>query len=134
MGRSPVELPPENSIYSLPVSRQGCDTGIGIVLIIILGGLLIVLTRRPGRKPKLLSDRDWVTNNAQGGVELMPEPEDGAILTAVDRGAEGYSGKDYGLSDKEAGNEEAITRWSFVWPYGAVGGAASIVVMGYYGR
>ena len=36
------------------------------------------------------------------GVELMPEPEDRAILTAVDRGAEGYSGEDYGLSDKEA--------------------------------
>ena len=36
------------------------------------------------------------------GVELMPEPEDRAILTAVDKGAEGYSGEDYGLSDKEA--------------------------------
>ena len=35
-------------------------------------------------------------------VELMPEPEDRAILTAVDRGAEGYTGEDYGLSDNEA--------------------------------
>ena len=43
------------------------------------------------------------------GVELMPEPEDRAILTAVDRGAEGYSGEDYGLSDKEARDPVSYT-------------------------
>ena len=65
------------------------------------------------------------------GVELMPEPEDRAILTAVDRGAEGYTGEDYGLSDKEARDlrRPMYTMVPFVWPYGAVGGAASIVVM-----
>ena len=65
------------------------------------------------------------------GVELRPEPEDRAILTAVDRGAEGYSGEDYGLSDKEARDLRRPLHGvsSFVWPYGAVGGAASIVVM-----
>ena len=40
------------------------------------------------------------------GVELMPEPEDRAILTAVDRGAEGYTGEDYGLSDKRSERPE----------------------------
>ena len=56
------------------------------------------------------------------GVELMPEPEDRAILTAVDRGAEGYSGEDYGLSDKEARDLRRPLHGvsSFVWPYGCL--------------
>ena len=65
------------------------------------------------------------------GIELMPEPEDRAILTAVDKGAVGYTGEDYGLSDKEARDlrRPLYGMSPFVWPYGAVGGAASIVVM-----
>ena len=35
-------------------------------------------------------------------LELMPEPEDSRILTAVDSEAPGYSGADYGLTDQEA--------------------------------
>ena len=35
-------------------------------------------------------------------LELMPEPEDGRLLTAVDPEAPGYSGSDYGLTDEEA--------------------------------
>ena len=35
-------------------------------------------------------------------LELMPEPEDPSLLTAVDRDAPGYSGESYGISDEEA--------------------------------
>ena len=38
------------------------------------------------------------------GVELMPEPSDRSILTAVDSEAEGYAGEAYGLSDQDAKN------------------------------
>ena len=65
------------------------------------------------------------------GVELMPEPGDRAILTAVDKEAEGYPGEAYGLSDLEARDlRRPMTSIStFVWPYGAVGGAATMIVM-----
>ena len=65
------------------------------------------------------------------GVELMPEPGDRAILTAVDKEADGYPGEAYGLSDLEArGLRRPMTSIStFVWPYGAVGGAATMIVM-----
>ena len=55
-------------------------------------------------------------------LELMPEPEDSRILTAVDPSAPGYPGSAYGLSDDEAKE----LRWpfgpmkDFVWPWGAV--------------
>ena len=47
------------------------------------------------------------------GVELMPEPEDSAILTAVDPDAEGYSGAAYGVSDEAAKKlEKKIVQFS----------------------
>ena len=35
-------------------------------------------------------------------LDLLPEPEDSRILTAIDNQALGYSGDDYGLTDEEA--------------------------------
>lgn len=35
-------------------------------------------------------------------LDLLPEPEDHRILTAIDNQALGYSGSDYGLTDEEA--------------------------------
>lgn len=56
------------------------------------------------------------------GLELLPEPEDHRILTAIDPTAPGYPGKDYGISDQDAKE----LRWpagqikEFLWPWGAV--------------
>ncbi len=65
------------------------------------------------------------------GVELMPEPEDSSILTAVDPDAEGYSGDAYGVSDEAARKlRRPVTSFQpFIWPYGAVGASASIIIM-----
>ena len=65
------------------------------------------------------------------GVELMPEPEDSAILTAVDPDAEGYSGDSYGLSDEDAKKlRRSVSSFQpFIWPYGAAGASASIIIM-----
>lgn len=55
-------------------------------------------------------------------LELMPEPEDTRLLTAVDPDAPGYLGAAYGVSDQEARE----LRWpvgpmkEFLWPWGAV--------------
>ncbi len=61
-------------------------------------------------------------------LELMPEPEDPSLLTAVDRDAPGYSGESYGISDEEArrlrGPMGPIVR--FLWPWGAVGFSAIV--------
>ena len=35
-------------------------------------------------------------------LELLPEPEDPNILTAIDKDAPGYPGQFYGVSDKDA--------------------------------
>ena len=62
-------------------------------------------------------------------LELMPEPEDPSLLTAVDTDAPGYPGKAYGLTDEEARK----LRWpmgpiiKFLWPWGAVGFSAIVV-------
>ncbi|MBR79400.1 MAG: hypothetical protein CMA88_01250 [Euryarchaeota archaeon] len=62
-------------------------------------------------------------------LELMPEPEDPSLLTAVDSEAPGYPGDAYGLSDQEARE----LRWPmgpivrFLWPWGAIGFSAIIV-------
>tara|TARA_Y100001960_G_scaffold326765_1_gene411743 strand:+ start:1955 stop:3190 length:1236 start_codon:yes stop_codon:yes gene_type:complete len=62
-------------------------------------------------------------------LELMPEPEDPSLLTAVDSDAPGYPGEAYGISDKEARE----LRWPmgpivrFLWPWGAVGFSAIIL-------
>jgi len=62
-------------------------------------------------------------------LELMPEPDDHNILTAVDINAPGYSGEAYGLSDEAARG----LRWPmeplmrFLWPWGAVGFSAVVV-------
>jgi len=62
-------------------------------------------------------------------LELMPEPEDHNILTAVDKNAPGYSGDAYGISDEGARG----LRWPmeplirFMWPWGAVGFSAVVV-------
>ena len=64
-------------------------------------------------------------------LELMPEPEDSRILTAVDSQAPGYPGSDYGLSDQEARE----LRWpigpmkEFLWPWGAVSFAIGTVLL-----
>ena len=65
------------------------------------------------------------------GVELMPEPADSAIFTAVDPNAEGYSGDAYGVSDEAAKKlrRPVTTLQPFIWPYGAVGASASIIIM-----
>ncbi len=64
-------------------------------------------------------------------LELMPEPEDSRILTAVDPEAPGYPGSDYGLTDEEARE----LRWplgpmkEFLWPWGAVSFAIGTVLL-----
>jgi len=64
-------------------------------------------------------------------IELMPEPEDSSLLTAVDRDAPGYPGESYGLSDEEARR----LRWPMdpimrlLWPWGAVGFSAVVVAI-----
>ena len=61
-------------------------------------------------------------------LELMPEPEDQNLLTAVDRNAPGYPGEAYGISDEGARR----LRWpmqplvKFLWPWGAVGFSAVV--------
>ena len=61
-------------------------------------------------------------------LELMPEPEDPSLLTAVDTDAPGYPGEAYGISDQEARE----LRWPigpivrFLWPWGAIGFSAII--------
>ncbi|MEE2630097.1 MAG: S8 family serine peptidase [Candidatus Thermoplasmatota archaeon] len=62
-------------------------------------------------------------------LELMPEPEEPNLLTAVDIDAPGYPGEAYGISDEEARE----LRWPFgpiirfLWPWGAVGFSSAIV-------
>ena len=62
-------------------------------------------------------------------LELMPEPEDPRLLTAVDSDAPGYPGEAYGMTDEEARR----LRWPmgpimrFLWPWGAVGFSAIVV-------
>ncbi len=61
-------------------------------------------------------------------LELMPEPEDPSLLTAIDRDAPGYPGEAYGITDEEA----RMLRWPmrpimrFLWPWGAVGFSAIV--------
>ncbi len=61
-------------------------------------------------------------------MELMPEPEEPSLLTAVDLDAPGYPGDAYGVSDEEARE----LRWPFgpmvrfLWPWGAVGFSATV--------
>ena len=61
-------------------------------------------------------------------LELMPEPEEPSLLTAVDLDAPGYPGDAYGVSDEEARE----LRWPFgpmvrfLWPWGAVGFSATV--------
>ena len=62
-------------------------------------------------------------------LELMPEPDDPRILTAVDVDAPGYPGEAYGISDEEARE----LRWPMgpiiriLWPWGAIGFSSVIV-------
>ncbi len=55
-------------------------------------------------------------------LDLLPEPDDHRILTAIDSKAPGYPGSDYGLSDEEAQQ----LRWpmgpikKYLWPNGAI--------------
>ena len=54
-------------------------------------------------------------------LELMPEPDDSRILTAVDFDAPGYSGKEYGSDDIQAKNRICTSPiMKFLWPYGAI--------------
>ena len=64
-------------------------------------------------------------------LELLPEPDDPRMMTAVDRDAPGYPGEAYGLSDEEAKQ----LRWpaaplkEILWPWGAVTFAFGAVFM-----
>ena len=61
-------------------------------------------------------------------LELMPEPEEPSLLTAVDLDAPGYPGDAYGVAAAEARE----LRWPFgpmvrfLWPWGAVGFSATV--------
>ena len=61
-------------------------------------------------------------------LELMPEPDEPSLLTAVDSNAPGYPGESYGISDEEARGLRSpmgpIMR--FLWPWGAVGFSAVV--------
>ncbi|MDC0852129.1 S8 family serine peptidase [Euryarchaeota archaeon] len=64
-------------------------------------------------------------------LDLLPEPEDHRILTAIDQSAPGYSGADYGLTDQEARE----LRWpigpmkKILWPNGALIFSVSTVIL-----
>ena len=64
-------------------------------------------------------------------LELMPEPDDSRLLTAVDPAAPGYPGVVYGKSDEEA----LDLRWpmgpmkEYLWPWGAVSFAIGTVLL-----
>ena len=64
-------------------------------------------------------------------MDLLPEPEDHRILTAIDQSAPGYTGADYGLTDQEARE----LRWpigpmkKILWPNGALIFSVSTVIL-----
>ena len=64
-------------------------------------------------------------------LDLLPEPEDNRILTAIDQSAPGYPGADYGLTDQEARE----LRWpigpmkKILWPNGALIFSVSTVIL-----
>ena len=64
-------------------------------------------------------------------LDLLPEPEDHRILTAIDQSAPGYPGADYGLTDQEARE----LRWpigpmkKILWPNGALIFSISTVIL-----
>ena len=64
-------------------------------------------------------------------LDLLPEPDDHRILTAIDQSAPGYSGADYGLTDQEARE----LRWpigpmkKILWPNGALIFSVSTVIL-----
>ena len=64
-------------------------------------------------------------------LDLLPEPEDHRILTAIDQSAPGYTGADYGLTDQEARE----LRWpigpmkKILWPNGALIFSISTVIL-----
>lgn len=64
-------------------------------------------------------------------LDLLPEPEDHRILTAIDQSAPGYLGADYGLTDQEARE----LRWpigpmkKILWPNGALIFSVSTVIL-----
>jgi len=55
-------------------------------------------------------------------LELLPEPDDPNILTAIDSDAPGYSGSIYGISDEDAKGIRGIVIpiKKFLWPWGAL--------------
>ena len=61
--------------------------------------------------------------------ELMPEPEDPSLLTAVDIDAPGYPGEAYGTTDEDARMKRRTMGliMRFLWPWGAVGFSAIVV-------
>ena len=69
--------------------------------------------------------------NGISHLELMPEPDDPNLMTAVDADAPGYPGKEYGVSDEEAKE----LRWPagpimrILWPWGAIGFSLSILIL-----
>ena len=69
--------------------------------------------------------------NGISHLELMPEPDDPNLMTAVDADAPGYPGKEYGVSDEEAKE----LRWPagpimrILWPWGAKGFSLSILIL-----
>ena len=61
-------------------------------------------------------------------IELMPEPDDPNLLTAVDSDAPGYPGESYGISDEDARGLRFLMGpiIRFLWPWGAVGFSAVV--------
>jgi subtilisin family serine protease len=64
-------------------------------------------------------------------LDLLPEPEDFRMLTAIDPYAPGYTGADYGLTDAEARE----LRWpigsmkKYIWPNGAIFFSISTILL-----
>jgi len=57
-----------------------------------------------------------------GNLELLPEPNEPNILTAIDQDAQGYTGNVYGVSDEEARKLRRIILpiKRLIWPWGAL--------------
>tara|TARA_B110000902_G_scaffold178216_1_gene202088 strand:- start:484 stop:1725 length:1242 start_codon:yes stop_codon:yes gene_type:complete len=57
-----------------------------------------------------------------GNLELLPEPDEPNILTAIDQDAQGYAGNVYGVSDEEARKLRRIILpiKRLIWPWGAL--------------
>ena len=79
----------------------------------------------------MIDDSANYTMRQFDNIELMPEPEDSRILTAVDVDAPGYSGKEYGLDDSQAKQLRFIPSpiIRLLWPYGAIFFSVGVIII-----